>query len=63
MLKYGVVHNEHTHRAVLGVLRLVGVVIQSDEVEARLHLIAAPAEHVLPAHTLPRVRVTAVGGR
>lgn len=44
----------------LGVLRLVGVVIQSDEVEAGLDLIAAPSEHVLPAHTLSRERVAAV---
>lgn len=43
---------KHTHRSVLGVLSLVGVVVQSDEVEARLHLVAALSEHVLPAHTL-----------
>lgn len=36
----------------LGVLCLVGVVIQSDEVEAGLDLIAASPKHVLPAHTL-----------
>lgn len=49
-----------THRSVLGVLGLVGVVIQSDEVEAGLDLITAPPEHVLPAHALSRVRITAV---
>lgn len=47
------------HRSVLGVLRLVGVVIQSDEVETRLHLIAPASEHVLPAYALSRVRVAA----
>lgn len=41
-----------THRSILGVLCLVGVVIQSDEVETGLDLIAAPSEHVLPALTL-----------
>lgn len=50
---------EEAYRSVLGVLRLVGVVIQSDEVETRLHLIAPPPEHVLPADALTRVRVTA----
>lgn len=48
-----------THGSELGVLCLVGVVIQSNEVEARLHLVAASSKHVQPAHTLSRVRVTA----
>ena len=48
------------HGSVLGVLGLIGVVIQRDEVEARLDLIAASPKHVLPAHTLTRMRVTAV---
>ena len=46
----------------LGVLCLVGVVIQSDEVEAGLDLITASSKHVLPAHTLSCVRLTAVEG-
>lgn len=43
----------------LGVLGLVGVVIQSDEVETGLHLVAASSEHVLPAYALSRLGVTA----
>lgn len=50
-----------THRAAVGLLRLVGVVVQGDEVEAGLHLVAAPAEHVLSAHALSQVRVAAAG--
>ncbi|TNN41533.1 hypothetical protein EYF80_048293 [Liparis tanakae] len=41
-----------THRSKRGVLCLIGVVIQSDEVESRLHLIAASAEHVTSADAL-----------
>ena len=48
-----------THGSMLGVLCLIGVVIQSDEVETRLHLVAPASKHVLPAHALPRVGVTA----
>ncbi len=44
--------SKHTHRSMFGVLCLVGVVIQSNEVEARLDLIASSSEHVLPAHAL-----------
>lgn len=43
----------------LGVLGLVGVVIQSDEVETGLQLVAASSEHMLPAYALSRLRVTA----
>lgn len=43
----------------LGVLGLVGVVIQSDEVETGVHLVAASSKHVLPAYALSRLRVTA----
>lgn len=50
-----------THRAAVSLLCLVGVVVQGDEVEAGLHLIAAPAEHVLSAHALAREGVAAAG--
>lgn len=50
-----------THWAAVGLLRLVGVVVQGDEVVAELHLVAAPAEHVLSALALTRVGVAAAG--
>lgn len=50
-----------THGAELGVLRLVRVVVQTDEVKSRLHLIAAPPEHVISADTLTAHLVTPVG--
>lgn len=50
-----------THRPKLGILSLVRVVIQTDEVKSRLHLIAAPPEHVISADTLTAHLVTPVG--
>lgn len=50
-----------THGPELGVLRLVRVVVQTDEVKSRLHLIAAPPEHVISADTLTAHLVTPVG--
>lgn len=50
-----------THRATVSLLCLVGVVVQGDVVVARLHLVAAPTKHVLPAHALTRVGVAAEG--
>lgn len=50
-----------THRPKVGVLSLVGVVIQTDEVKSRLHLIAAPPEHVISADTLTAHLVTPAG--
>lgn len=50
-----------THRATVGLLCLIGVVVQGDVVEAGLHFIAAPAKHVLSAHALTRVGVAAEG--
>lgn len=47
------------HRSVPGILCLVGVVIQSDEVETGLHLVTASSEHVIPAYALSSLRVTA----
>lgn len=50
-----------TYGTELGVLSLVGVVIQTDEIKSRLHLIAAPPEHVIPAGTLTAHLVAPVG--
>lgn len=50
-----------TYRSKLGVLCLVRVVIQTNEVKSRLHLIAAAAEHVISADTLTAHLVTPVG--
>lgn len=50
-----------THRPKLGILSLVRVVIQTDEIKSRLHLIAAPPEHVIPADALTAHLVTPVG--
>lgn len=49
---------ETTHGSKLGVLGLVGVVIQSDEVESRLDLIAASPEHVISADALTAHLIT-----
>lgn len=49
--------------SMFGVLSLVGVVVQGDEVEARLDLFAASSKHVLPARALSCVGVTAVEGK
>lgn len=50
-----------TYRSKLGVLGLVRVVVQTDEVKPRLHLIAAPTEHVIPADALAAHLITPVG--
>lgn len=50
-----------TYGTELGVLSLVRVVIQTDKIKSRLHLIAAPPEHVIPADTLTAHLVTPVG--
>lgn len=50
-----------TYRPKLGILSLVGVVIQTDEVKARLHLIASPPEHVISADALTAYLVAPVG--
>ena len=47
-----------THRSKVGVFGLVGVVIQSDEVEPRLDLITAATKHVVSAHALTAHLVT-----
>lgn len=50
-----------TYRSKLGLLGLIRVVIQTDEVKSRLHLIAAPTEHVISADTLTAHLITPVG--
>lgn len=50
-----------TYRSKLGILGLVRVVIQTDEVKSRLHLIAAPTEHVISADALTAHLITPVG--
>lgn len=52
-----------TYRPKLGILGLIRVVIQTDEVKSRLHLIAAPTEHVMSADALAAHLVTPVGGQ
>lgn len=47
-------NNEDTYRSKLGVLSFISVVVQSDEVKTRLHLVAASAKHVLTTLTLTR---------
>lgn len=51
-----------TYRSKLGVLSFVCVVIQTNEVEPRLHLITAAAEHVISAGALTGHLVTPGGG-
>ena len=50
-----------THRSKLGVLGLVGVVIQSDEVESRLDLITASTKHVISADALTAPLIAPAG--
>lgn len=52
-----------THGPKLGVLGLVRVVVQTDDVKSRLHLIAASPEHVISAVTLTAHLVAPVGGQ
>lgn len=52
-------NNEETYWSKLGVLCFISVVVQSDEVKTRFHLVAAPAKHVLSTLTLARFRRTA----
>lgn len=51
VLRIGPRNGFHT-RSESGLFSFIGVVIQSDEVEAGLYLITPPTRHVLPAHTL-----------
>lgn len=53
VLRLGSRDNRHT-RSKLGVLSFISVVVQSDEVKTRLHLVAASAKHVLTTLTLTR---------
>lgn len=51
-------NNEDTYWSKFGVLCFISVVVQSDEVKTRFHLVAAPAKHVLATLTLARFRRT-----
>lgn len=46
-----------------GILCFIGVVIQSNEVETRLDLIAAPTKHVISASALTAQLITPAGGQ
>lgn len=50
------------YRSELGVLSFVCVVIQTNEVEPRLHLIAAATKHVISAGALTGHLITPGGG-
>ena len=47
-----------THGSKFGILSLVGVVIQSNEVESRLNLITATTKHVISADALTTHLIT-----
>lgn len=49
-------NNEDTYRSELGVLCFISVMVQSDEVKTRFHLVAASAKHVLATLTLTGFR-------
>lgn len=51
-------NNKDTYWSKLGVFCFISVVVQSDEVKTRFHLVAAPAKHVLATLTLARFRRT-----
>lgn len=51
------------YRAKLGILGLVGVVVQSDEVEPGFHLVTLTPKHVITTLTLAGLGGTAAEGR